>query len=780
MDRVRQPAKLIVSWLAWAILANAVFAGETQTGKQIYAKQCAMCHGAKGEGTDDNFPRALEGDKSLAQLTRLIAKTMPKDSKVKCTGEIAEKVAKYIYDAFYSRAAQARNKPARVELARLTVRQYRNAVADLVGSFRNPLALEEQRGLKATYFKSFGFGGNNRVLERVDPTVHFDFGVTSPVPKKIEDHQFGIRWEGALLAPDTGEYEIIVKTESAVRLWLNDQKQPLIDAWVKSGNDSEFHASIFLLGGRAYPLKLEFAKGKQGVADGKKDEAKPPPTKASIALEWKLPQRPAEVIPQRNLTPKSVPEVFVVTTAFPPDDRSVGYERGTRISKAWDKATTDAAIEVAAYVSSHFRELSHIPDSAADPKPVLKEFCTRFAERAFRRPMTDEQKRLLIDRPIDGIPDPELAVKRVVLFVLKSPRFLYREIGETGDAYDVASRISFGLWDSLPDGELLEAAKAGKLAQRDQVMHQAERMVGDARTHSKLREFMLQWLKVDNVPELSKDMKRYPGFDAAMASDLRTSLDLFLEDVLWSQSSDFRQLLLADGLFLNGRLAKFYGADLPADASFQKVTTKPNERAGVLSHPYLMATFSYTGTTSPIHRGVFLTRNVLGRALQPPPEAFAPLSPDLHPNLTTRERILLQTKPEACQVCHGMINPLGFTLEQFDAVGRFRDKENDKPIDATGAYLTRSGEQVKFSGVRDLAKFLAACPETHDAFVEHLFHCLVKQPIRAFGPNELADLRGFFTQHDFNVRKLMVEIIASSAITPQAATKTTKAGFWMP
>jgi hypothetical protein len=248
---------------------------------------------------------------------------------------------------------------------------------------------------------------------------------------------------------------------------------------------------------------------------------------------------------------------------------------------------------------------------------------------------------------------------------------------------------------------------------------------------------------------------------------------LFLEDVLWSDASDFRQLLLADYLYLNGRLARLYGGDLPADAPFQKVSQKAGERAGLLTHPYLMAAFAYTATSSPIHRGVFLSRNVLGRSLRPPPEAFTPLPADLHPKLTTRERIALQTRPQACQTCHNMINPLGFTLENFDAIGRFRDKEKDRPIDATGSYQTLKGTEVKFSGVRDLATFLAGSEETHEALVEQLFHYLVKQPIRAFGPQKLSDLRRSFADNRYNVRKLMVEIAAQSALLTDVPSKMT-------
>src|SRR5439155_15666147 len=215
------------------------------------------------------------------------------------------------------------------------------------------------------------------------------------------------------------------------------------------------------------------------------------------------------------------------------------------------------------------------------------------------------------------------------------------------------------------------------------------------------------WLRIDRVQEITKDSKRLLGFDAATAADLRTSLNLFLDDVAWGEKSDFRQLLLADQVYLNGRLAKFYGADLPEDAGFEKVALDPGRRAGVLTHPYMLAAFAYNAESSPIHRGVFLARGVLGKPLRPPPDAFTPLAADLHPMLTTRERVDLQTKPQACVGCHGMINPLGFTLENFDAVGRFRETDNGKPIDSTGFYQTRTGEVVKFTGPRDLAAFLA-------------------------------------------------------------------------
>ena len=757
--------------LGIVLLVRVVSAAESPTGEIVFKAKCASCHGATGEGTSKNYPQPLIGDLSIGELTRYIEKTMPEDKPGTCVGEEAVRVAEFIHGAFYSPTAQARNKPARIELSRLTVRQYRNAVADLIGSFRQGAKPDAQQGLRGEYFKSRRHNGKDRAIERIDPVVAFNFEDKSPDAEKMEPHEFSIRWEGSVQAPETGEYEFIVRTDHSMRLWVNDLNQPLIDAYVKSGSGTEYSQSLFLLGGRSYSLKLEFSKAKQGVDDKKAKEK--PPAKAMISLEWKRAHRIAEVIPARQLSPGRFPETFVVATPFPPDDRSIGYERGTTISKEWDQATTDAAIEVAAYVLSHITELSGVKSDAGDREPRLREFCRKFIERAFRRPLTDEQRQLYIDQQFAEAGDLNAAVKRVVLLALKSPRFLYREVGESSDGYDVASRIAFGLWDSLPDQALLDATAKGQLVTREQVVSHAERMVVDGRCRSKLRDFLMQWLKVEHVPDLAKDAEKFPEFSPGIANDLRTSLELSVDELANSETTDFRQLLLADAVYLNGRLAKFYGADLPEEAAFQKITLDSGERAGVLSHPYLMTGFAYSATSSPIHRGVFIARSVLGRSLRPPPEAVVPLAPDLHADLTTRERVALQTKPESCMACHRLINPLGFTLEHFDAVGRYRKDEQGKEVDTSGSYRTRTGELATFAGVRELAKYLAESEETHAAFVQQLFHNIVKQPVRAYGTETQTNLKKSFVSGEFSIRKLMVEIIATSALTSSASNTQT-------
>jgi hypothetical protein len=750
------------------LAARGAGAGEPP-GAAIYQQKCARCHGKAGEGTKAH-PQPLVGNRSLAQLAKYIARTMPEDDPGTCTGADAERVAAYIFDAFYSPAAQARIKAPRVEFARLTVNEYRQALADVVGGFSTgkagrPNKGGDEQGLRGEYFTSGGKRNRTLAFARTDAVVHFDFADKTPDFDKLNTPEIAANWQGAVVAPDTGLYEFIVRTEHSTRLWVNDLRKPLIDRAVKSGNDTEFRASIYLLAGRAYPVRLEFSRGNVGVRKDPKDKLKT--VKTTIALAWKPPHRADEVIPQRQLLPFDALTTFAPAVALPPDDRSAGYERGTAVSKEWVQAVTDGAIETAGYVSANLAELSGVRNDAPNRKALLQAYCVKFAERAFRRPLTPEQKKLYVDRQFEVARDADTAVKRVVLLVLQSPRFLYREpAGTTGDAYDVAARLSFALWDSLPDDELLKAAAAGKLATRADVTREAQRLLADRRARAKLRGFFLQWLRADQIAELPKDAKLFPDFDAAVVADLRTSLELFVGETLGPKEWDYRRLLLADHLYLNGRLSKLYGGGLPADAPFQKVTLKSEPRAGVLTHPLLLANFSYGDNSSPIHRGVFVARNVLGVTLRQPPDAFTPLAPDLHPKLNTRERITLQTSPKDCKSCHGIINPLGFTLEQYDAIGRFRTKEKDRPIDASGFFVTRSGDRADFKNAVDLARFAAASDEAHEAFVARLFHHTVRQPILAYGPEKLTELRRFFAEHGYDVRQLLVEIVVQSALPP--------------
>jgi len=732
------------------------------TGREIYRQQCAKCHGRNGEGVKGKYDDALYGDRSLEKLTRYIDKNMPEDDPGKCVGEDAASVARYIYDAFYSREARLRKNPPRVELVRLTNRQYINTVADLVKHFTGrDDALTGERGLRATYYSAKDFNGDKKVIERVDRQIDFDFGEGTPDTEHFPTNHFSMQWRGSVIADESGEYEFILKTPNGARLWVNDDEEPLIDAWVASGQSSEHKATIRLIGGRLYPIRVNFFKFKD--------------KSAAISLQWKPPHGTQQAIPNRNLTPLSVTPTLVITTPFPPDDSSVGYERGIAVSKAWDEAATRAAIEVANYVVKNLDRLSGSKPGDTNRAAKVETFCSELVATAFRRPLTDEQKRMFISTQFKKGAKTEDAVKRVVLLALKSPRFLYLGLeGRTPDDFDVAARLSFGLWDSLPDQELEKLSAQGGLRTHEQVARQARRMLGDPRARAKTQYFLHHWLQMDRIENLSKDDKVFPGFTPEIIADLRTSLNLFLEDAVWSGASDYRALLLADYLFVNNRLAEFYGMNTNATDDFVKVTLDAKQRSGVVTHPYLLSAFSYQKSTSPIHRGVFLTRNIVGRALRPPPMAQTFNDADFAPNLTMREKVAELTRPQACQSCHSVINPLGFSLEHYDAVGRFRTVENGRPIEVLNDYLTDEGQTVRFAGARDVAEFAFGSEQAQNGFIEQLFNQVVKQPMFAYGSSVMDGLRQSFIASGFNVQQLLVDIATIAALHGIEKSTTSK------
>jgi hypothetical protein len=170
---------------------------------------------------------------------------------------------------------------------------------------------------------------------------------------------------------------------------------------------------------------------------------------------------------------------------------------------------------------------------------------------------------------------------------------------------------------------------------------------------------------------------------------------------------------------------------------------------------------------------VFLTRNIVGRALRPPPIAVAFKDGDFKPGMSMREKITELTRPQACHSCHSVINPLGFALENFDAVGRFRDKDDNRPINAAADYTTDDGGIVRLKGARDVAEFAVKSEHAHNAFIEQLFSQVVKQPMPAYGPDVLNQLRLSFVQSGYNVQKLLVDIVTVSALQGTAKLAST-------
>ncbi len=731
-------------------------------GAEIYTSQCASCHGDHGQGVPKAYAQPLIGDDSIGELTKIIHDTMPEGEPEKCVGEDAAAVASYIHYSFYSEAAQVRNRPPKAVLQHLTAEQLRQSIADLYAQFESWPYPSDKFGLSARYYDGDRHKKENLKIERVDPTIQFDFDRSSP-GEGIAAESFAISWSGGLKPPQSGLYEIIVRSTCSFQLFLGKGDRIFIDNHVQSGDKTEFRQFVHLTAGRVYPLRLEFIQRKR------KTELPP----ARISLSWVPSGGTEQIIPTNCLISTWVPPTYALQAALPDDDRSYGFKRGLAMDRQWDESTTAAALEFAQIASEELWQAyrrAHKNDPNEDRKQ-LKQFLTQIVESAFRSPLDEETRGLFIDRQVASTEDDAEAIKRVVLLSLKSPRFLYptARLSENRSQI-VANQLALVLFDSLPnEPQLRQAVQEGRFENEEQVRQYAREKVNDYRVRAKTMEFLYEWLNLSQRSEITKNAELFPGYDAQITQDLRGSLDAFLEAVVWGPDSDYRQLFNSDWTYTTDRLTAFYGdfwkpVEGETSQTFKKTVADPEHRFGVLTHPYVLSRFAYTDNSSPIHRGIFLIRYMLGRTLRPPADAFAPLSPDLHPDLTTRERVHLQTSPESCQMCHSKINGLGFVLENYDAVGRYRTTERGKAIDASGQYSPRAGDQVKFTGPADLARYLINSEEAQQAFVNRAFLHFVKQPTAAYGSETTEKLTAKFRASNFNIRELIVEIGVVAAL----------------
>ncbi len=314
--------------------------------------------------------------------------------------------------------------------------------------------------------------------------------------------------------------------------------------------------------------------------------------------------------------------------------------------------------------------------------------------------------------------DFEAGIESALSAVLVNPNFLFRiERDPTdlppGTAYkihdgELASRLSFFLWSSLPDEELLDFAEAGKLHQPEILEQQVRRMLKDSRSESLVKNFAGQWLYLRNLDSFTPDLRLFPDFDDNLRQAFRQETELFFASILREDRS-ILDLLRADYTFLNERLAKHYGIPHVQGSRFRRVAVDENShRGGLLRQGSILSVTSYATRTSPVIRGHWVLKNILGSP-PPPPPANVPALKDntVAVNLTVRERLAEHRANANCASCHNLMDPLGLSLENFDAVGRWREIEVGKPIDARGGLPDGS----KFIGVSGLEAALLDRPE---------------------------------------------------------------------
>ena len=359
------------------------------------------------------------------------------------------------------------------------------------------------------------------------------------------------------------------------------------------------------------------------------------------------------------------------------------------------------------------------PDAGADAAACARQILERLARRAYRRPVTDADIDLLLGfyeerERRDGF---EAGIQFALQRLLTDPEFLFRierdpAGAEPGAAYTLsdvalASRLAFFLWSSIPDEELLDAAIRGNLSDPDVLETQVRRMLRDRRSRALVDNFAGQWLLLRNIPTVQPDPILFPTFDENLRIAFQRESELFVESIMREDRSVV-DLIAADYTFVDERLAAHYGIPGVYGSRFRKVTLD-GRRAGLLGHGGLLTVTSYPNRTSPVLRGKWVLENLLG-APPPPPPPDVPSFPERGDHgepATVRELLEMHRRSPACAGCHAPMDPLGFALEQFDAIGRWRTTDGDAPIDAHGVMPTGDA----FDGLSGLKEMLARNPE---------------------------------------------------------------------
>ncbi|MGE3276826.1 MAG: DUF1592 domain-containing protein [Vicinamibacterales bacterium] len=370
------------------------------------------------------------------------------------------------------------------------------------------------------------------------------------------------------------------------------------------------------------------------------------------------------------------------------------------------------------------------PKTAADEAPCARRILATLARRAYRRPVTDDDLAVLLDfyRRARATRGFEGGIQSAVERMLVSFNFLFRIEHDpqgvpAGTAHrlsdvELASRLSFFLWSSIPDDRLLTVAEQGRLSRPEVLEAEVRRMLADPRASSLVESFASQWLGLRKAANWSPDPNAFPEFDENLRRAFIRETTLFIE----SQFRDDRSvvdLLDADYSFVNARLARHYGLDGAFGQRFERVRFTDGRRGGLLGQGGLLMVTSYPDRTTPVLRGTWVLENLLGMPPPPPPPNVPSLeatAPDGRLR-SIREQMEVHRRNPACAVCHVRMDPLGFALENFDAVGRWRDQSGGIPVDASAVFA----DGTPIDGVTGLRAFLLAHRETYvHAFVEKL------------------------------------------------------------
>lgn len=463
----------------------------------------------------------------------------------------------------------------------------------------------------------------------------------------------------------------------------------------------------------------------------------------------------------------------LLETKRQPYNSHFNHHRHPRLSPAIFQVSITGPYQAAGSSETPSRKRIFIvrPSDRYDTESAGRQILSALARRAFRRPVTDAD----LERPMQFFRQAnrkggfEAGIEMALSSILVSPQFLFRiekVPGKTNpnSAYplsgiELASRLSFFLWSSIPDDELLDAAQRGELSDPETLEKQTRRMLADPRSISLVDNFANQWLYLRNLDSFTPNARLFPDFDDNLRQAFQRETELFFESILREDKS-VMELLQADYTFLNERLAKHYQIPHVYGSRFRRVALAPKDRrGGLLRHGSILTVTSYATRTSPVIRGSWILENIVGTPPPPPPDDVPALEDsNVDQTLPMRERLSQHRANKACAVCHKLMDPVGFALENFDAIGRWRTHEEGRELDVSGGL---PDGQV-FTGIDGLEKGLLERPELFaGTLTEKLMTFALGRGVEHFDGPAVRKIVAEAAKSDYRMSSIIIAIVNS-------------------
>ena len=441
---------------------------------------------------------------------------------------------------------------------------------------------------------------------------------------------------------------------------------------------------------------------------------------------------------------------------------------------SYNRAAEQVAAEVVTRSASAPGQLIKCAVADLGKGTCLDDFLTTVGRKAWRRPLTEAEMSKLrkLHTDASAAAGPEEGLKMLVQGLLLSANFLYRiELGEGPAAdgttaltdFELASALSYMLWDAPPDAVLMDLAAAGKLRDRSVRLAQAERMLAlSGKAPQALASFVEQWLETEDFTEKPKDAATFPIYSPELAKDLQEETALYLRELALAGDKSLKTLLTATHGYVNSRTAAIYGiTSPPAGTTLQKTPLDQSQRRGLLTQASFLAAHAEPTNTSVVNRGRFIREEILCSDVPPPPGDFKFDEKVITEDMTAREKFIEHSKNPSCAACHVLFDTIGFALENYDAIGQWRITEKGKTIDASGALPLPSGGEIKFRNFIELIDGLAKTPDTYSCFSQQYLQYVTGR--LTLDRCEKEALARTFAQSGYRLDALVAAVVGSNS-----------------